>query len=413
MLIVSVRDAKVVADKEMKRFYSFLYIALALAGFLMIMTLVENMVKNFPQSGYQIVAALAILILTFDIVLVVNAEMDNMVKMKLQIFSSQSTNGSQNPVHIDVREDEVKIKNDEKPNTEINLAKFISDPVASPEGKSRLEPAVGTTLTAIDNMGQIRKALGYTPVYMSTFVSLISIWNFLAPVMARCLSEFLMQKHKFPMPLMFTIELLIAFVEHVLTAFALPGPLYVASVVLGLSFGAQWPKSLRSCLVSGLHFTNRKWRKRSNKGEGKNKVLNHLRCCGYMDLKEASPLARNVAKRRLFVVFICFLIMSPAEGTFMRGIYPKNQSAQTISNSDRNQYVPAVHSSRDASEIVAHSGHTVVDVSNLEKYDAVEYGKHDSTQRTAATMEDMVPKPRKLSEPTKPQLDRGGDAQHN
>ncbi|GLJ25179.1 hypothetical protein SUGI_0481600 [Cryptomeria japonica] len=132
-----------------------------------------------------------------------------------------------------------------------------------------------------------------------------------------------------------------------------------------------------------------------------------------MDLKEASPLARNVAKRRLFVVFICFLIMSPAEGTFVRGIYPKTQSAQTISDSDRNQYVPAVHSGRGASEIVAHSGHTAVDVSNVEKCDPVDDGKHDSTQRTAATMEDMVPKPCKLSEPTKPQLDRGRSAQHN
>ncbi|GLJ25180.1 hypothetical protein SUGI_0481610 [Cryptomeria japonica] len=140
MLIVTVRPAKAVEDKELKRFYSFLYIALALAGFLMIMILVENMVKNFPQSGYQIVAALAILFLTFNIVVVVNAEMDNMVNMKLQIFSSQSTNGSQNPVHVDVREDEVKIKNYEKPKTEINLAKFINDPDASQEGKSSEQP---------------------------------------------------------------------------------------------------------------------------------------------------------------------------------------------------------------------------------------------------------------------------------
>ena len=40
---------------------------------------------------------------------------------------------------------------------------------------------------------------------------------------------------------MFTIILLIACVGHIFIAFALPGSLYVASVVIGLSFGAQWP----------------------------------------------------------------------------------------------------------------------------------------------------------------------------
>ncbi|GLJ25183.1 hypothetical protein SUGI_0481680 [Cryptomeria japonica] len=311
--------------------------------------------------------------------------------IKLQRLTSQSRNGSLKPVHIDVKEDGVKIKDEKKPKTEINLANFISESVASQEVKGSEQPkslrsrlvkmfksptrgeeytipealvsvdmiilfaattcGVGTTFTAIDNMGKIGKALGYTPVMnISTFVSLISILNFLALVTAGFLSEFVMQKYKVPRPLMFTIELLIACVEHVFTSFALPGSPYVASIVIGLSFGAQWLKSLRSCL-------------------------------------DASPLARNVAKRRLFVVFICFLIMSPAEGTFMRDIYPKPQSAQTISDSDINQYVLAVHSGRGASEIVAHSGHTAVDISNVEKYDEVEDGKHDSTQGTAATME--------------------------
>ncbi|XP_057816880.1 uncharacterized protein LOC131030184 isoform X2 [Cryptomeria japonica] len=230
-------------------------------------------------------------------------------------------------------------------------------PITAPPTAAMM-PALQTFLE-MDNMGQIEKALGCTPLNISFFVSLISIRNFLGGVIA----GFLMQKDKFPMPLMLIMKLLIACVEHVVTAFALPGSLYVASIVIGLSFGAQWPKSLRSSLVSGLHFTNRKWREMANKGEGQNKVLKHLPCCGYRDLKEASLLTRNVTQRRLFVVFICFLIMSPAEGASMRGIL---------------QYAPAVHS-----------------------------------ERTAAVMEDLVSKPRKLSEPSKPQIDRGRGAQHN
>ncbi|KAH9293731.1 hypothetical protein KI387_041062 [Taxus chinensis] len=47
--------------------------------------------------------------------------------------------------------------------------------------------------------------------------------------------------YKFPRPLMFTIVLLIGCIGHVFIAFALPGSLYVASIAIGLSFGAQWP----------------------------------------------------------------------------------------------------------------------------------------------------------------------------
>ncbi|XP_057816883.2 uncharacterized protein LOC131030188 [Cryptomeria japonica] len=321
--------------------------------------------------------------------------------------SSQNRNGFQKTAHIDVGEDDVKIKNEGKPRTEISLANFSSeDPVKQGKGKSSEQPkslrsrliklfksptrgenynipqalmsvdmiilfvaitcGVGTTINAIDNMGQIEKAQGYTPVNISTVFSLINIWNFLGRVAAGLFSEFLYEKYKFPRPLIFTIVLLIACLQHVFTAFPLPGSPYVASTVISLYFRTRWPKSFRSCLVSGLHFTNRKWRERANKGEG----LKHLPCCGYMEVKEASLLAQ----RRLFAVFISFLIMSPAEGIFMPRIYSETQSAQTISDSDINQYAPAVHS-----------------------------------ERTAATM-DMVPRPRKLSEPSKPKLDRGSGA---
>ncbi|XP_057816886.2 uncharacterized protein LOC131030190 [Cryptomeria japonica] len=130
-----------------------------------------------------------------------------------------------------------------------------------------------------------------------------------------------------------------------------------------------------------------------------------------MDLKESSLLARNVAKRRWFVVFICFLIMSPAEGSFMRSIYSKTQSAQTISDSDINQHVPVVHSGHGASKTVVYSVHNTVSVFNVDKYGAGIDGKH-SSERTAATMERVL-KGRKLSEPSKPKLDRGHGPQHN
>eukprot|EP00252_Welwitschia_mirabilis_P008287 TRINITY_DN2004_c0_g1_i1.p1 TRINITY_DN2004_c0_g1~~TRINITY_DN2004_c0_g1_i1.p1 ORF type:complete len:736 (-),score=-69.36 TRINITY_DN2004_c0_g1_i1:566-2773(-) len=100
---------------------------------------------------------------------------------------------------------------------------------------------LGATLTAVDNMGQIGKSLGYSQHKVSTLVSLISIWNFLGRVGAGYLSETLLRRHGFPRPLMMTGVFVVSCLGHVLIALALPGSLYVASVIIGLCFGATWP----------------------------------------------------------------------------------------------------------------------------------------------------------------------------
>jgi MFS family permease len=52
--------------------------------------------------------------------------------------------------------------------------------------------------------------------------------------------KLLLKKYKFPRPLMLTIILLVACIGHLLVAFHPPGGLYVASVIIGFCFGAQW-----------------------------------------------------------------------------------------------------------------------------------------------------------------------------
>ncbi|KAL3647405.1 hypothetical protein CASFOL_008373 [Castilleja foliolosa] len=100
---------------------------------------------------------------------------------------------------------------------------------------------IGGTLTAIDNLGQIGKAQGYPAKSVTTFVSLVSIWNYLGRVSAGFASEILLAKYKFPRPLMLSIILLLSCVGHLLIAFGVPNSLYFASVIMGFCFGAQWP----------------------------------------------------------------------------------------------------------------------------------------------------------------------------
>ncbi|KAJ6727316.1 putative NODULIN-LIKE PROTEIN [Salix purpurea] len=100
---------------------------------------------------------------------------------------------------------------------------------------------VGGTLTAIDNLGQIGASLGYPKKSTSTFVSLVSIWNYLGRVVSGFGSEHVLKKYKFPRPLLLTLTLLLSCAGHLLIAFNVPGGLYVASVIIGFCFGAQWP----------------------------------------------------------------------------------------------------------------------------------------------------------------------------
>ncbi|CAL5322294.1 unnamed protein product [Camellia sinensis] len=100
---------------------------------------------------------------------------------------------------------------------------------------------VGGTLTAIDNLGQIGASLGYPKRSISTFVSLVSIWNYLGRVVAGFVSEIFLTKYKFPRPLMLTLILFLSCLGHLLIAFNVPSGLYIASIIIGFCFGAQWP----------------------------------------------------------------------------------------------------------------------------------------------------------------------------
>ena len=100
---------------------------------------------------------------------------------------------------------------------------------------------VGGTLTAVDNMGQIGQSLGYPQRSITTFVSLVSIWNYAGRVVSGFASEYVLARYQVPRPLALTAVLLLACVGHALIAFGVSHGLYAASVILGFCFGAQWP----------------------------------------------------------------------------------------------------------------------------------------------------------------------------
>lgn len=96
---------------------------------------------------------------------------------------------------------------------------------------------VGTGLAVMNNMGQIGLALGYADV--SVFVSLTSIWGFFGRILSGTLSEHFLKKVGTPRPLWNAASQILMTVGYVLMAMAMPGSLYIGSVIVGICYGVR------------------------------------------------------------------------------------------------------------------------------------------------------------------------------
>ncbi|OIV99555.1 hypothetical protein TanjilG_17365 [Lupinus angustifolius] len=96
---------------------------------------------------------------------------------------------------------------------------------------------VGTGLAVQNNLGQIGLALGYTDV--SLFVSLISIFGFFGRIISGTVSEHFIKKAGTPRPLWNAASQILMAVGYILLAMAMPGSLYIGSVIVGLCYGVR------------------------------------------------------------------------------------------------------------------------------------------------------------------------------
>lgn len=268
VFIYTIRLMKVSQQQnEIKVFYRILYTAIALAGYLLVIIIVQKMV-TFSRSEY-VGSAVVVILLVFLPLAVIVIEEVKIWRLKIQSRTNPS------PVKLSVEKQEKSEVENDPPKAALVQPIADSEEPTPCEQSSRLSRVikifkspkrgtdytiiqalvsidmlilftanicgVGGTLTAIDNMGQIGESLGYPTHSISTFVSLISIWNFAGRVVAGFASEILITKYRLPRPLMMALVLLISCMGHLLIAFGLPGSLYIASVVIGFCFGAQLP----------------------------------------------------------------------------------------------------------------------------------------------------------------------------
>ncbi|KAK6143393.1 hypothetical protein DH2020_023741 [Rehmannia glutinosa] len=96
---------------------------------------------------------------------------------------------------------------------------------------------VGTGLAVMNNLGQMGLALGYADVSM--FVSLTSIWGFFGRIFSGSISEYFIKRAGTPRPIWNAASQILMAVGYILMAMAMPGSLYVGSIVVGICYGVR------------------------------------------------------------------------------------------------------------------------------------------------------------------------------
>ncbi|TMW83776.1 hypothetical protein EJD97_000753 [Solanum chilense] len=96
---------------------------------------------------------------------------------------------------------------------------------------------VGTGLAVMNNLGQMGLALGYVDV--SIFVSFTSIWGFFGRIFSGSVSEYFIKKAAIPRPVWNAASQILMAVGYILMAMAIPGSLYIGSIVVGICYGVR------------------------------------------------------------------------------------------------------------------------------------------------------------------------------
>ncbi|KAJ8751437.1 hypothetical protein K2173_016647 [Erythroxylum novogranatense] len=239
---------------ELLVFYQFLCVLVVLALFLLGMIIVQKQV-NFSIIEYR-VSAIMICVILFSPVLIVVREgwvqMNNTRQDPLRLPSDALIERLTEIAPEEYNPKELK----QKAQRSCFFSTSMCDKPERGEDYTVLQALLSmdmlillcvtvcglvTTCTATDNLGQIGESLGYPTKTISYLVSLVSIWNCFGRIFSGFVSEILLMRYRMPRPLLWTCVLVLSCVGNLLVAFPFSGSIYIASVIIGFSLGAQWP----------------------------------------------------------------------------------------------------------------------------------------------------------------------------
>lgn len=244
VFVYTIREMKVIRlPNETKVFYHFLYVSIFLALFLMAMTILQK-ILTFPKEAYAVSATAVCALLFFPLFIAIREELA-LWKQKDLPITTTTTKSLDLKIQPEMEKEptlwykNIFFNKPERGDDYTILQALLSIDMFALFLATFC--GLGSSLTAIDNLGQIGESLGYPTKTVKSFVSLLSIWNYFGRIFAGFVSENLLSRYKFPRPLMMTLVLLLSCLGHLLIAFPSDGSVYIASIIIGFSFGAQLP----------------------------------------------------------------------------------------------------------------------------------------------------------------------------
>uniref|UniRef100_A0A2N9IJP6 Nodulin-like domain-containing protein n=1 Tax=Fagus sylvatica TaxID=28930 RepID=A0A2N9IJP6_FAGSY len=252
MLMLLVRIYKANTSDDKKHLNGFSAIALIIAGYLMIMIILEN-IFSLPSWARNFTFILLLILLASPLGIAIKAQKEDS-KRFLKTFNLESNDAAKDQAYHELPsgEGEVNAALDEK-----NLS--------DEEGMNLLQAVctvnfwllfiamicgMGSTQAVINNLSQIGQSLNYTTVEMNNLVSLWSIWTCLGRVGSGYLSDYLLHTRGWTRPLLMAITLATVIIGHIVIASGFPGNLYVGSILMGICDGSQW--SLMPTITSDI-----------------------------------------------------------------------------------------------------------------------------------------------------------------
>ncbi|KAA0051869.1 hypothetical protein IC582_028210 [Cucumis melo] len=239
--------------QELKVFFHLLYVSLTMAAFILFLTITQ---KSTPFTHAKYVGGVSVIVALLSLPLLIA------VKEELFLFKlNKQTKDPSVVVSIPVQKLEEIVETSSSPSLSDNLSNKpqrgddfgILQALLSKDMALifiATVSACGSSVAAIDNLGQIAESLNYPSKSISVFVSWISIFNFFGRVCSGFVSETLMTKYKLPRPLIFGLTQIITCIGLVAIAFPFNNSVYAASLIIGFGFGAQTP--LLFALISDL-----------------------------------------------------------------------------------------------------------------------------------------------------------------
>uniref|UniRef100_A0A2P2MY09 Major facilitator superfamily (MFS) profile domain-containing protein n=1 Tax=Rhizophora mucronata TaxID=61149 RepID=A0A2P2MY09_RHIMU len=255
LLMNLVRNYDTDTKDDKKHLNAFSATALTIAAYLTIIIIMEN-ILSFPLWARIVTFSVLLVLVVSPLGIAIQAQREESDRFARALLEESGYKPSPSAISSNISTpgnptDYGELPGDEAQKRADSAAKMVS----SVEDVNLLQAlssgnfwllfvaifcGLGSGLATINNVSQMGESLGYKRIEINSLVSLWSIWNFLGRFGAGFVSDIFLHRRGWARPLFMAITLAAMTVGHVIVASGFKKNLYLGSILVGVSYGAQW-----------------------------------------------------------------------------------------------------------------------------------------------------------------------------